>query len=619
MDLNQTGFSHSSASNKNKITSSTSNKYNYASDDSVKNTFNPSSEGKQREFHLSEVKQGQLIKGEIVDHRYQEVSIRVENSQQVLTARLHGVNSLSIGEEAVFVVTEAHPDRLVLQYIPKESKPLLDSTAEKALIAAGLSKTEQNIAIVLELLNQRMSVDKQTLQQLIRLSHSHKEITPQALVLMHKLNIPITKENISQYEAYQTRTHQLSEAFHELLPNITSLLNTQNGKSELSAQIHGDLLHLLQSDIAVEDTPLASELPAADYLNKDELLQVEYYIRQKSEDRHSAFTHINEDPNLPKLQNGTISLQELMQSLIGIKNQATEPFLDAGYQLFDRISDLIFRNQQSRGEVGVIFNKSELVQLSDILQPLELPDQLKDQIKAGTATLPELITLLGQKLPHVGGDILPSLLSSPVYHKLLEEGLRHRWFLTPDRLEKADHIRNYYETLQTDIDKLKEMVKNHPELEDAAKITSQGDKLQDNVNFMKSLQELFSYVQLPLQGKEKNAHGDLYVFSRKRGKQMVGEAFTVLLHLTMPSLGDADIHITLKERNIKATFYLESALSRTIMKENLPLLEKALEKKGYQLNASIEETYERLDFTQDILKHNQPHSQLDRYTFDIRT
>jgi hypothetical protein len=155
-------------------------------------------------------REGQLVKGQIIDHRYNEVKIQLEPGKQIISAKLSGDIPLSIGQEAQFQVTEDSSDQLVLRYIPEEAAPA-DNAVSKALTESGLVMTQRNKAIVSELLNQRMPVDKQTLQLLIRLSVTNREASPLTLVLMYKNKIPMTPANIRQFEAYQAGTNQLLE------------------------------------------------------------------------------------------------------------------------------------------------------------------------------------------------------------------------------------------------------------------------------------------------------------------------------------------------------------------------------------------------------------------------
>jgi flagellar hook-length control protein FliK len=143
------------------------------------------------------------------------------------------------------------------------------------------------------------------------------------------------------------------------------------------------------------------------------------------------------------------------------------------------------------------------------------------------------------------------------------------------------------------------------------------NKLQDNLQFMKDLNNLFLYLQLPIRFKEQDVHGDLYVFTRKNQKHYDTERLNVLLHLDMTHLGFVDIHLFMSNRQVKAIFYLEKSSEQLIAK-NMHELIDVLNDKGYQLEASTQVSDSKPDFINDILQNDAPSSNTHRYSFDIR-
>ena len=66
--------------------------------------------------------------------------------------------------------------------------------------------------------------------------------------------------------------------------------------------------------------------------------------------------------------------------------------------------------------------------------------------------------------------------------------------------------------------------------------------IRQNVDYMNQLNQLYSYVQLPMKLTTQNAHSELYVMTRKKRLGEKGGAFTALLHLDMEVLGSMDIY-----------------------------------------------------------------------------
>ncbi len=201
----------------------------------------------------SELKEGQRVKGQVLDLRYNEVRIRLQPSGQTITAKLTGDVPLAIGDEANFEVSESSSGQIVLKYIPASGsassmeQAALDAAVLKALTASGISLTERNKEITAELLLHRMPVDKQTLQTLIKAAVMNKEASPADLVLLHKNNIPLTSANIKLLQAYQSGSGQLLTDLKSLIQSIAKMFIPQGGQSN----------HMKASETAYTDNSAA--------------------------------------------------------------------------------------------------------------------------------------------------------------------------------------------------------------------------------------------------------------------------------------------------------------------------------------------------------------------------
>ena len=163
-----------------------------------------------------------IIRGEIIDLRYQEVKIRLEPSGQIINGKLSGDVPLSIGQTAEFVISDETDGQITLRYIPTGGSPMND-IIHKALYASGLTASERNIAIVQELLNYQMPVDKNTILQLIKFTSAYPDVSSASLILMHKNNLPINSGSIAQFEAYQKGMHQILNQLKLLTDSIMTL------------------------------------------------------------------------------------------------------------------------------------------------------------------------------------------------------------------------------------------------------------------------------------------------------------------------------------------------------------------------------------------------------------
>lgn len=517
-----------------------------------------------------DLKEGQTIKGQIIDLRRNEVRVQIEPGGQIVTAKLIGDLFLSIGQEAQFLVTEGSSDFIALKYLSDPSADSADATVNKALSASGFTMTARNKAIVEELLKHRMPVDKQTLQTLIMFAHKNRETSPLTLVLMYKNQFPMTSANIKQFESYQNGTNQLLGEIHNIAKKIPELLKVSEVNQEGFSDHVGALLNQNTFPQSRNDIPL-----------------------------------------------------ELQQS-------ETQPWKEV-IQINEQLTDLLLVNREDAPAMALPSNQlSELPNLTtlltpkersvllDLMDPFSPTDQLKQQIVDGTATVKEVLSFLRLSLPQIKVPFSKALLQSREYSSLLEEAFRQKWTITPEKLSQKDSTAKLFEDLTKDMEKINELITKVTE-EKELPIKEPIKNIRDNLHFIKDLNEVFTYIPLPIQFKDKDIHSDLYVLTKKKAPRDKKEPIRVLLHLAMDHLGPTNIDIQMQQNQISTKFYLSDPEAVPLLKEHLPTLTEALNKKGYSITTELISNYEKPDFCKDFIEQNTSENEFQRYTFDIRT
>ena len=142
--------------------------------------------------------------------------------------------------------------------------------------------------------------------------------------------------------------------------------------------------------------------------------------------------------------------------------------------------------------------------------------------------------------------------------------------------------------------------------------------VQQNLEFMQDLNQVFPYIQLPLQMAGESAHGDLYVFKDKKKQHEAGEPFTAFLHLSMEHLGDVDVYLSLKEQKVATDIILEKESVLSLFEAHMDELIGRLEKKGYEVSAQLKISDKEPDFVEDILAKQAGGSSVNRYSFDVK-
>lgn len=547
------------------------------------------------------LKEGQVVKGQIIDLRYHEVQIRIEPGNQVITAKLSGDIPVSIGQEAVFQITENSGSSLVLKYLPGNQAVGADAMIQKALTASGFPLTEKNRALVLELLQHNMPIDKQTLQTMIKLSHRNPSASPLTLVLMYKNNIPITPENVKQFEAYQQGTNRLLNDISAISKNITELLKNQTELQSREIQ-----------------NPMNSQ-PAPNTTNVQ--------VPPEAVNRSDNPALLNTTPTMPEgqvlppqlLQRAAEQIIRMNSSLIDIlypttgqaPAEASLPANMAGNNPIPSQGDSVIA-------IKDVLNPSERASLLEHLKTLPLSEEIKIGVESGTVSLQKLLTELSQSLLQAGSKGI-TLLQSSEYNLLLENAFLNRWTLRPEEVAAKNPVKELYQNLQQDTEKLTLLLKSIKEEDTFTNLKEPVKNLRENVSFLKDLNQVFQYVPLPMQLKDKQLHSELYVYTRKNSQLEKQDSLSVLLHLDMDHMGPLNIHVQMQQSRIHTKFHTESPEVEQLLKEHLPLLISALSERGYQLQAEVDCTYQEPDFITDLINRDSLDGTTRRYTFDIRT
>jgi hypothetical protein len=570
-----------------------------------------------------DLKESQLLRGQILDIRFQEVTISLEPDKQVITAKLSGDIPLSIGQHAQFQVVEEGNDTYHLKYLPNTSISPTEETIQKALTASLLPMTDRNKAIVSELLNHRMPIDKQTLQVLMKYSVTNREASPSTLVLMYKNKIPITASNIRQFEAYNMDTAKLTTNVTDLINHLTDINKQQ------SIPTNQTLLNILLSHNKETATSLPPNM-IRDVLTPEELLTLDKTVEQKLVQEGTVKTH---SPDLlQNIRQGLLSVNDAVEQLnnIQLNGELRSDSLSAQSIMtvltaFDdnpsvlKLLEHYIKPSDASVLLRNLFDTSERSALTEQLKAFPLSEQISSQISSGSIDIKEILTFLKDTLPQVPNTDANALLQSPEYERLLKEAFHQKWTLTPEKLANKASVTELYQNLTEDLEQINQLARTLNASEDALRLQEPIKSTQENLHFLKDLNEMFTYLPLPIQLKNQDVHTDLYVFTKKKALKDKSDGISVLLHLDMSNLGPLNIHLQLKQNYIQAKFFPEDVKSGEYLRDNMSALTEQLHKRGYDLVAEVIASYEKPNFSKHFIEENSQDNFVQRFTFDIRT
>ena len=261
------------------------------------------------------------------------------------------------------------------------------------------------------------------------------------------------------------------------------------------------------------------------------------------------------------------------------------------------------------------------------MKELPVADTIKDGIKSGEINTTELLRTIKNVIGFSNREDAAKLLSSEPFTELLRTEFIDSLFLTPPQIFKQGGVNEYYQKLSKHIDDWEELL-SQPAARLAAQLAGADaanhslakenvSNLKDNLDFMKILNQFFSYVQLPVNLKGKATHTDLYVYTKKKNLAKQQNPIHVLLRLDMEHLGAMDIDVKLNNKTVTAKFAMNNEKAMKLIDVNKDLLEQALLEKGYLCNTTVEKLEKEVDLVKDFIE-DTPSVGISRYSFDLR-
>lgn len=540
-----------------------------------------------------------------------------------------------------------------------------------ALTAAGVPATERNITMVDSMMKEQMSISRQSILDMGRVVGSNPNVNVNTAVLMTKIGLPVSAEMASQFENYMVDQHAIVDEMDLAMNQLGRLLGDADLGEEQSFELYGKVLDILngEGETPAQTTDGLQQNDTGTMVNAGENIEMEAAVQQSKDGAAAEGVQKQvQQQNTKDLismgaagQEQSAGVAENTENIVGEQTagnaaQSMQTGIDAADVLKNTQADTAadFKNVQEQTDtLEQILDQNGLDHLKRLLQNIptltgntdlfevqEEEDVFVDTMSGDDAgkkafelaqaepevtlkqsmTAEDFLNTLRDALKQnqeYGFAGMTKLFGSKEFAAILKNRAEKQWLLEPEQLKEASKVSDLYERLDHQMKQMENVMK-------AAGVTQNSfvqtaADIRSNVEFMNQINQVYTYVQLPLKLSGQNASGDLYVYTNKKNLNDPEAELTAFLHLDLDNLGSTDVSIRMKDKNVKTNFYIADDASYDLIEKHLPVLEKRLAQKGYRCSITMSKEEKKVEFVEDFLQRDMPQAgTLHRYSFDVR-
>ena len=483
---------------------------------------------------VKQLKTGNIFEGTVNSVRGSQVILGLSSGQNI-TAHLDAGLSLVKGQSVFFQVKSNDGEQIRIKPISmggNQGNP----TLIQALDAAGLAVGEKNLNMVNAMMKEQMSIDAKSLQNMARQMGQIPGSSAETIVQMQKLQLPIDISSVEQFEHYKANQREVLGQVQQLIAVLGDAFSQEDMSGTAATQLHNELVGFFGNTSMQEAI-----------VEKQGL-----YVQEMQ---------------MPEGQEESVNLQSLAQKA-SVFSQTLE---DA--------------DTYAPGSLGAVLDENAYIDLQK--QLAQFPAFIREHANFFTAEgqlrpqtqvdafLQEISVFLGKNSEELPKEMIQKFLGSKGYQKLFLEFAERQFTMEPEDLPKERSVSQLYERMTQQIQGLQQLADKVPVAKDA--VQTMTSNLSQNIEFMNQLNQMYSYVQVPMRLRGQNVNSELFVYRNAKGTKSEQEELTAFLHFQMESLGNVDISVKMKQKNVSANWYLEKMDSLIILEENMHLLTERLQ------------------------------------------
>lgn len=584
---------------------------------------------------------GDVFEGTIKEIKGNKVTIMLPDGKTI-DARLEADINLSEGNSFFFQVKSN--DGNTIEIVPYKNSEIDNPIIQNAIKDAGLLLNDKSIELVNSLMEEGLSIGSENLSRFGRILAKYPNIDVNTLIKMDEFHLDITPENIDNFIRFKEQNNAILNDGKEFLNNISKELEKMNINKDDAVNIMKNMIE----SITENDIAFGNEENIFSETENRTLSETENVTISEAENGKKSAINENESDieifgeKADKSSNNAVSEENAIEEVSeSVKNVVKEKAVDditssLTYKAEDSVKNINWQENENiisglkiedtneLNSENSVFNLRDEI-LKDINNP-EIKDELytffnKDGNLKSNISEKDILNILNELLKNdssVGKNDFLKLYSNKGVEKLLNDLLSKSWSILPKEVSEKDAIKKLYDNINKSLDNI--ISKMEDTIGNKNPINEMANNIKNSIEFMNQMNNMYSYVQLPLRMMKESATGDLYVYSDKRKPKSKNDEFSAFLHLSLKHLGNTDISIKMQRKNVNIDFSVESKEIYDLLNQNINMLDERLIKKGYIPNTKVTTEAKSENFVEKLLgeEKNKKESKIKRYSFDVR-
>ena len=601
---------------------------------------------------IGDLSAGSIFEGTINSVRGGKVTLALGNGQTI-TARLDGKMDLQQGSSMFFQVRANDGQTIAIRpytELGNVSNPILLN----ALSAAQVPATDRTLVMVDTMMQEQMSIGRQSILDLAQLVGANPDANVQTIVQMTKLGLPVTEEMAAQFENYLSDRQALVGEMDLAAGHMMELLSDEALSPETAFSLYEKMLDIFMPGAEAADAGVTAAAG-----QESSAAEAGAGAMAEAVGQENAATVAEAEAGAPTAaEQGTAAASAVAEEA-GADSTAETAGQGAAAEAETGVgvtAELTYgRTAETPGTVGELLSKEQIEHLGKMLRNIpaligneelfaggeqeevfvdtlseEGPEVAKLMAQEEAAqeqpalneklTAEQFLQKLGRALAQNGGfgfAGMQKLFAGKEFQTIFRSVIEKQWLLQPEELKQEHKVSGLYERLEQQLSQMEEAVWATGSTQNTFLQTA--SQVHGNLEFMNQMNQIYHYVQLPLKMSGQNANGELYVYANRKNLRDPDAELTAFLHLDMEQLGSTDVSVRMQNRSVRTNFYLEDDASYDLVEKHLEVLNKRLKSKGYQSSITVTHEKKDISFKENIVKKGKATvGSLHRYSFDVR-